>query len=230
VDASSLELRALGHYLTRFDGGAFAREVVEGDVHARIRDAINFGSDDVGRGFTKGIEYGMIYGAGNPRLGSMARKCYRAQGREITWKSDRAHGGKVRKKVKEQIKGYEDLEKEVKKKAKKGWIRGLDGRRIWIRSDHSALNFLLQSAGIIVVKRAMVIAPHVLKAAGFEEDVDYWPVLWVHDEWQFEVAPERVDEFKRVLCGVFAIAGEQLGVRCRLDGEAKDGITWADTH
>jgi DNA polymerase-1 len=230
VDASSLELRALGHYLTRFDGGAFAREVVEGDVHARIRDAINFGSDDVGRGFTKGIEYGMIYGAGNPRLGSMARKCYRAQDREITWKSDRAHGGKVRKKVKEQIKGYEDLEKEVKKKAKKGWIRGLDGRRIWIRSDHSALNFLLQSAGIIIVKRAMVIAPHVLKAAGFEEDVDYWPVLWVHDEWQFEVAPERVDEFKRVLCGVFAIAGEQLGVRCRLDGEAKDGITWADTH
>lgn len=237
VDASGLELRALGHYLSRFDGGAFAREVVEGDVHSRIRDAIGFGGSGLagaalstGRDFTKNIEYGMIYGAGNPRLGSMARKCYRAQGREITWRSDRGYGGKIRKTVKGQIRGYEELEAEVKRKARRGWIKGLDGRRIWIRSPHSALNFLLQSAGIIIVKYAMVLAPVILADAGFEEDVDYWPVLWVHDEWQFEVAPHRVDEFERVLCGVFAIAGQELGVRCRLDGEAKHGATWAETH
>lgn len=225
----------LGHYLARYDGGAFAREVVEGDVHTRIRDAIDFTAGDgvldaVGRNYTKNIEYGMIYGAANPRLGSIARKCFREQGRQPTHKSDRSWGGKIRAAVKQQIKGYDKLEADVKRKSKRGWIKGLDGRRIWIRSEHSALNFLLQSAGIIVIKRAMVIYPELLKAQGFEEDKDFWPVLWVHDEVQVEARPECADAVGQAIVAAFKVAEEQLSVRCRLDGEYLVGETWAQTH
>lgn len=232
VDASGLELRMLGHYLARLDGGAYAEEVVRGDIHSKVRDAIGFdhGDPKTGRDYTKNIEYGMIYGAGNEKLGKLAKKNARDQGVTLK-KSERALGKAIRAKVKEAIPGYGDLDKDVKAKAaQQGWIKGLDGRRIWMRSPHSSLNFLLQSAGIIVIKQAMLEAPSALSAVGLVEDSDYWPLLWVHDEWQVECLPEVAELVGQTLAGTFALAGATLGVRCELDGEYKIGSTWAETH
>jgi DNA polymerase-1 len=232
VDASGLELRMLGHYLARIDGGAYAEEVVRGDIHTKVMNAIGFdhGDTKAGRDFTKNVEYGMIYGAGNEKLGKLAKKNARAQGATLTT-NDRKLGKGIRKKVKDTIPGYEKLDEDVKQKAKyQGWIKGLDGRRIWLRSPHSALNFLLQSAGIIVIKQAMVEAPDALAAVGLVEDVDYFPLLWVHDEWQVECRPEVAEQVGEILASTFALAGQTLGVRCQLDGEYKIGRTWAETH
>lgn len=232
VDASGIELRMLAHYIARFDDGAYAREVVQGDIHTKVMKAIGFdrGDPKIGRNFTKNIEYGMIYGAGNHKLGTLAKKNARAQGNPLEG-NERTIGRKIRAKVKEAIPGYEKLEEGVKAKAKsQGWITGLDGRRIWLRSEHSALNFLLQSAGIIVIKQAMVEAPAVLAAAGLVEDVDYFPLLWVHDEWQVECLPHVAEQVGEILASTFALAGQTLGVRCQLDGEYKIGSNWADTH
>jgi DNA polymerase-1 len=232
VDASGIELRMLAHYLARFDGGAYAREVVDGDIHTKVMNACGFdrGDPKIGRQYIKNIEYGMIYGAGNHKLGTLAKKNARAQDNPLEG-NERTLGKKIRAKVKETIPGYEKLEEGVKEKAKsQGWIKGLDGRRIWLRSEHSALNFLLQSAGIIVIKQAMVEAPAVLAAAGLVEDVDYFPLLWVHDEWQVECRPEVAEQVGEILASTFVLAGQTLGVRCRLDGEYKIGSTWADTH
>lgn len=222
----------LGHYLARIDGGAYAEEVINGDIHSKVRDSIGFTHTDadIGRRYTKNVEYGMIYGAGNPKLGKLAKKNAREQGITLT-KSERSLGREIRAKVKEAIPGYEKLDTDVKNKAKQqGWIKGLDGRRIWLRSEHSALNFLLQSAGIIVIKKAMVLAPSMLADAGLVEDVDYFPLLWVHDEWQVECLPECAELVGKTLAATFDAAGKQLGVRCQLDGEYKIGSTWADTH
>jgi DNA polymerase-1 len=79
VDAEGLEMRMLGHYLARHDGGAFAREVVDGDIHTKIMQLVGWDLVDdpavikkVCRYNTKSMEYAIIYGAGNPKLGQMA--------------------------------------------------------------------------------------------------------------------------------------------------------------
>jgi DNA polymerase I-like protein with 3'-5' exonuclease and polymerase domains len=235
VDASGLELRMLGHYLAPLDGGAYAREVVEGDVHTRMMKACRFLQSDNFKaardGMKRGI-YGLIYGAGNWKLGQIYAQTLLDQGLPAIPTSQYAkEGRRIRNAIEENIVGYKELTKQVKAKAKlAGKLTGLDGRTLWVRGLHSALNLLVQSAGIIAVKEAMMIAPHILAAAGLEEDKHYWPVMWVHDEWQVEALPECAEEVGRLLATTFTIAGESLGVRCRLDGEFKVGTDWSMTH
>ena len=57
-----LELRCLGSYLSRFDGGRFAT-VVNGDIHTEL--AAIYGTD---RKAGKGVTY-LIYGGGDVKLG-----------------------------------------------------------------------------------------------------------------------------------------------------------------
>jgi DNA polymerase I len=57
----------------------------------------------------------------------------------------------------------ERLKEIVTEAAARGWIRGLDGRHIMVRSEHAALNSLLQGAGAIVMKKALVILHEKLK-------------------------------------------------------------------
>jgi len=105
-------------------------------------------------------------------------------------------------------------------------LKGLDKRRLRIRSAHSSLNTLLQSAGAIVMKQALVILYRSLKR--YKLDARF--LLNVHDEWQIEASPDHAEEVARL--GVLAIkeAGEVLKLNCPLSGEAKIGKNWAETH
>jgi DNA polymerase I-like protein with 3'-5' exonuclease and polymerase domains len=110
--------------------------------------------------------------------------------------------------------------------SQKGWLPGLDGRKLLVRAEHSALNTLLQGAGAIVMKQAVVILNKELK----KQKIDYKFVVNCHDEWQIEVEESRADEVG--LMGRLAIksAGVQLNMRCPLDGEYKVGNSWKETH
>jgi DNA polymerase I-like protein with 3'-5' exonuclease and polymerase domains len=176
--------------------------------------------------------YGLIYGAGNWKLGQIYAQTLLDQGLPaIPTSQYQKEGRRVRNAIEENIVGYKELTKQVKAKAKlAGKLTGLDGRTLWVRGLHSALNLLLQSGGIIVVKEAMRIAPEELAMADLYEDRDYWPVMWVHDEWQVEALPEKAPMIGARLANTFTTAGENLGVRCRLDGEFKVGTDWSMTH
>ena len=65
---------------------------------------------------------------------------------------------------------------------------------------------------------------------GWQYGKDFAFVLNVHDEYQAEVKPEFVDEYKILAVEAIKKAGEALGFRCPLDGEAKVGNSWYDTH
>jgi DNA polymerase I-like protein with 3'-5' exonuclease and polymerase domains len=55
-------------------------------------------------------------------------------------------------------------------------------------------------------------------------------LAFIHDELQFESEPEHVDDLKSLLVFSAAEAGEHYNMRIPVDAEAKDGLTWADTH
>lgn len=112
-----------------------------------------------------------------------------------------------------------------------GFLKGIDGRRLHIRSDHSALNTLLQSAGALVVKRATVIFHEKMASAGYVYGRDWLQLAHIHDEFQLGLAP-GVDTEAVGGLAVTAIreAGEYFNFRLPLDGEFKSGLNWAETH
>lgn len=226
IDASGLEARNLGHYMARYDDGAYARTVVEGrkedgtDVHTVNMRAIGIDSRDDAKTWF----YAFIYGAGDEKLGSIVTGV-------VGSKKNRALGKRLRAAFLTNLPAMGKLVTGIKAKAKMfKRLRGLDGRMLYVRSDHSAPNTLLQSAGAVVMKKALLLFDATLQQAGHRPGVDYEFVANVHDEWQVECRPELAEEVGRAGVAAIRAAGEHFAFRCQLDGEFGSGRTWADTH
>jgi DNA polymerase I-like protein with 3'-5' exonuclease and polymerase domains len=89
---------------------------------------------------------------------------------------------------------------------------------------------LLQSAGAVCMKVALIQLFHKLNILKWSHGADYAFVANVHDEFQAEVVPEKADIFGQLAVGAIQSAGKELKLNVALDGEAKVGNTWAETH
>ena len=206
TDLSGIELRCFAHYLNDPD---YTNEVVYGDVHTRNQQA--FGCDT--RDLAKTILYATLYGASAAKVG------------RIIGKGDK-DGKQIIDNFCKAVPAYKRLKEKVERLAEKGSIPGLDGRRLQIRSTHSALNTLLQSAGAIIAKKWMVIARANLRKA----KVPYKQVAFVHDELQIEVQERYAEQVGNIMVESAAQAGIELGFRCPVGAEFKVGRNWAECH
>lgn len=214
VDASGLELRCLAHFMARWDDGAYAKEVLHGDIHTANQKAAGLAE----RSQAKTFIYAFLYGAGPEKIGSIVGK-------------GRAAGLALRNRFLKQTPAIAELSAAVQKKAAATkTLKGLDGRTLAVRSPHSSLNTLLQSAGALVMKKALVLLDGTLQSEGYTPGVDYEFLLNIHDEFQIAVKPEIADHVASTSVESIQRAGQAFGFRCRLDGEAKVGDSWADTH
>jgi len=219
ADASGLELRMLGHYLSYFDRGAFADVVVNGDIHQQNADRVGCSRKDV-----KTLTYAFIYGASDKKIGVSLDK-------SLDDKKAVVLGKEIRQKFLEAIPGLEDLLNMVNKKSASDVLRGLDGRPILLQGKkHAALNYLLQSAGAIVCKRWNVITYNTINELGYQWGVDYQWLGWIHDEIQLAVQPHLINDFKFQLEWAIVQAGEYYKLKVPLASEAKSGLSWADCH
>jgi DNA polymerase I-like protein with 3'-5' exonuclease and polymerase domains len=219
ADLEGLELRLLGHYLAAFDEGSFAEVVVNGDIHQQNADRVGCTRTQV-----KTLTYAFIYGAGDVKLGhSLSPELSDAQKKTL--------GGELRRKFLDAIPGLEPLVDAVKLKVRStGRLRGLDGRPIFCRAEHSSPNFLLQSAGAIISKRWVVIGQQLLDDAGLTYDRDYTRCAYVHDEVQMSVVPAEVDRMKMLLEAAAPEAGKYYNLRVPIAAAADHGDNWAATH
>lgn len=211
-DASGLELRMLAHYM---EDEAYVRTVCEGsskdgtDVHTVNQRAAGLATRDNAKTFI----YAFLYGAGDAKIGSIVG-------------GSAKDGEKLKAKFLAKTPALAKLLGRIKKSAARGFCKGLDGRCIWIRSEHAALNSLLQGAGAIVMKKALVIFDDKRKA-------NKWPVKYVanvHDEAQLECPKDIADEVGKAFRQSIIEAGEFYKLRCPLDGEYKIGANWRMTH
>ena len=219
ADLEGLELRCLGHYLSRYDDGNFADVVLNGDIHQQNADRVGCTRKEV-----KTITYAFIYGAGDAKLGhSLSPELSDAQKKTL--------GGDLRRKFLDAIPGLEPLIDAVKLKVRStGRLRGLDGRPIFCKAEHASLNYLLQSAGAILSKRWVVVGQDLLDGAGLTYDVDYTRCAYVHDEVQLSVVPQEVDRVKELLENAAPIAGQYYNFRVPIAASADSGDNWAATH
>ena len=204
IDASGLELRMLAHYMNDEE---YTNEILNGDIHTTNQKLAGLES----RNQAKTFIYALLYGAGDAKLGTVA-----GGGKSV--------GRNLRKSFISNLPSFKALKDRVAGASAKGYLKALDGRKLYIRSEHSALNTLLQGAGAIVMKQALIILNDKIK------DLDAHFVANVHDEWQIEVREDQADEVGRL--GVEAIieAGKVLELKCPLDGEYKTGDNWSETH
>jgi DNA polymerase I-like protein with 3'-5' exonuclease and polymerase domains len=244
VDADGLELRMLGHYMARFDGGAYARAVVDGDKKLGT-DAHSLNMKAVGLRTRDGAKtwiYAYLYGAGDLKLGTIHYEDMADEWREkfsAKHPAGRAREGaliqlgkKGRRRIESSFPALDALQKEVRSRAKSKnpKLKSLDGRLLHIRAQHSALNTLLQGAGAVVMKKALVLAYDAFLAKGWEFGREFAFVLNVHDEFQMEVEPEYAEEVGSIAAEAIRQAGVAFDLRVPLAGTADIGQTWADTH
>lgn len=220
ADAEGLELRGLAHFMALWDKGAYAKTVVEGkkedgsDAHSVNQGVAGLPT----REHAKTFIYALIYGAQDLKLGSIVGKGRKA-------------GTQMRSKTMKGLPALGKLSEAVADRvALNGYLVGLDGRKLNVRSKHSALNTLLQSAGALVMKLATVLLYDDLTERGYVFGPDWALVAHVHDEFQIECRKEIADEIGRAACEAITRAGEFFEFKCPLAGSYDIGETWADTH
>lgn len=206
TDLSGIELRCFAHYLNDPD---YTNEVVYGDVHTRNQEA--FGCET--RDQAKTILYATLYGASSAKVGTIIG------GKE-------SDGKRIIDNFCRSVPAYATLKSKVERIAAQGTLPGLDGRKLQIRSTHSALNTLLQSAGAIIAKQWLIEAREALR----EAKIPYKQVAFVHDEVQIETPEAYGEKVGAIMVSAAAKAGEVLGFRCPVGAEYKIGRNWAECH
>lgn len=227
IDAAGLELRCLAHYLYPYDNGEYAKEILEGDIHTKNQEAAGLPT----RNDAKRFIYGFLYGAGDAKIGKLVG-------------GDATAGKKIKNSFLKKIPAIKQLREAIQNaltethhgqliRWKRHYLKGLDGRLLYVRSPHSALNLLLQSAGAIVCKAWIVRTEERLLERGLQHgwDGDFAYMGWIHDEIQVacrseEIANIVVAEAQEAMRDAQAT----LGFRCQLDTDGKIGKTWADCH
>lgn len=213
-DASGIELRNLAHYMADYDGGEYSRKILESDIHTENQKDAGLPSRDNAKTFI----YAHNYGAGDRKLGMIVAPDASAEEQTM-------RGRMLRTQFMAGVPALKHLIADIKSVARsRGFLYGLDGRQLNIRSDHMALNTLLQGAGAVIMKKATV-----LQWQEFGREYGY-PVLHVHDETQNIIHKEKAHEFGRIAEQAIYEAGKHFNFKCPLAGEAKFGGTWADTH
>lgn len=256
VDATGLELVMLGHYLFPKDEGAFSARVSDPtrDPHQEHADLIGVKRNDAktaiylrvygGSAFKLSLDTAIIVTPdmvpeqlgyrGLPMiLKNLAKRFDQkfVDDLDDMQKARIAYARQVIVKMDSGIPGLKELSDEVTAVAtQRGWVKGLDGRRVVVRSPHAALNTLLQSAGAQAIKLWLVLTHQALRAAGYEWGRDYRQIIFSHDEAQFTHKPGLGPVIEQIAKRCLTEAGVILKIRGALRGEAKHGPNWATCH
>ena len=206
TDASGLELRCLAHLM---DSKDYTNEILNGDVHTANMKMAGLTDRDQAKTFI----YAFMYGAGAAKIGKIVG-------------GNKDHGQELMDRFLSNMPALKRVRNAVQKAAKRGTIRGVDGRHLHIRSPHAALNTLIQGAGASICKDWLINMTHRISRKG----IDARLVASIHDEYQFEVAKKDVNQFGIITKDAIKDTELKLKFKCPLDSTWKHGMTWAETH
>lgn len=225
-DASGLELRCLGHFMYPYDNGKYAHTVIHGDIHTLNQQAAGLPT----RNDAKTFIYAYLYGAGDAKIGRIV-------------KGNAKDGKRLKKDFLKQTPALANLKRALNDSLiaeehhgrvirwKRKYIKGLDGRPLKVRSLHSVLNLLLQSAGGLICKKWIVLLEQRLIDLGLDHGDDFQYMAWVHDEVQIACRTREIAEIvARESQAAMRDTQEHFKFRVQLDTEAKIGVNWRECH
>lgn len=214
ADLAGIELRMLAHYLARYDKGAYADVLLNGDIHQENANKIG-----ISRKLVKTVTYAFLYGAGNEKIGF-------SYDQSLSPNKARKKGAEIRQAYMDAIPGLQKLVEATKRSSDRGYLKAIDGRKINVDSPHKALNYLLQSSAGVIAKRWMVLTHDCIHLNNIKAN----QLAFVHDELQFETLPEYIDDLKFTLLWAAQSAGEYYKLRVPIAADAKSGLNWSEVH
>jgi len=206
MDAKGLELRMLANYMK---DDAYSYEVINGDPHTYNQKLAGLPT----RADAKTFIYAFNYGASDKKLGSIVNGSVE-QGRQL------------RTKFLSNVPKLANLIRNVERAAKRGYIRGIDGRRLMIRQPRKALNSLLQGAGAICCKQWSIFLDEEI----MKRKLDAHLVNTIHDEQQYEVRKDHAEELVSLADPCISKVSDFFNMHIQLNADAKVGLSWAETH
>jgi hypothetical protein len=209
------------------------------DSHSLAMDVVNNVADahglrHVSRGKAKGFNLGWKFGSGDAKMGSMLMGNANAgadirKGLEGVFPAQAALVEALTEVWRSNAKVGKG--KWGKPDYKNGWIPGLDGRPIYIESEHAILVYMLQSDEAIMMAAAYIMLYKRLLAKGLKWGVDWAYVCWYHDEYTIECSEELADVIAPMAEQAIADAGAFFNMdHCPQIGEAAVGKNWAAIH
>jgi DNA polymerase-1 len=224
IDAKALELRCLAGYLAIWDNGEYARLVTDETIDIHTYNQKQFGVET--RDISKRLLYGMLYGCGSVKAGSIIDPNLKDEN-ELRMLGRDAIDGFMRG-----VPALKALKLEIDKTiGLRGYLIGLDRRQLYCRSAFKGLNVLLQSAGAILMKQVVInIQKNIEENLGLAYDHDWQQLLMVHDEVQIACKPQHTEAIREQAMLAFPQAQEFFGFRCLIEGDSRVGSSWAETH
>lgn len=243
IDASGLELRCFGHFLFPFDNGDYIHEILNGDIHTKNQKAAGLATRDNAKTFI----YGFLYGAGDAKIGEIVG-------------GTAADGKRLKAKFFKSVPAVKSLRESLERTliASSEWIGdtqrvhwkkrahpdnpslnathciiGLDKRLVYVRSPHSALNTVLQSAGALICKQWVCLVESNMRKAGYKHgwDGDFALMAWVHDEVQVACRTKEIaEDCVRIAQESMRQTQSIFNFKCQLDTEGKIGANWGECH
>ena len=206
MDAKGLELRMLANYM---GDDEYIHEVIEGDPHSYNQQLAGLPTRTAAKTFI----YAFIYGAGDQKIGSIIN-------------GSAVQGRRLRQKFLTGLPKLASLVESVQKFASRGYIRGIDGRRMMIRHSHAALNTLLQGGGAICCKQWAIFLDEEIR----QRKLKAYLVNTIHDEQQYEVHRDDAQELVSLADPCIARVSPYFNMKIPLNADAKIGVTWEQTH
>ena len=225
ADSAGNQMRGLCHDL---GNESFTADVTVGDVHRRNADVLKQFmlpglSPKQERDNAKPFLYAFLFGAGAEKVSLILRG-----------QKDKQIGAAAIETFSNSIPGLTELKDKLNLQFNKtknrfgednAFIRGLDGRIVFVKSQHQTLNYRLQTTEGITCKAAAVYAKGELVKRGIPHNF----LLHMHDEFAIECPPEFAEEVKVLAVEAFTEAPKWFGVMC-MNGAAVIGNNYAEVH
>ena len=223
VDAKALELRCLAGYLAKWDDGAYAKLVVDPEVDIHVYNQNMFGVAT--RDISKRLLYALLYSCGAMKAGTIVDP------NEKDETILRQLGSTAINSFMRGVPALQLLKDKLSLNlTQRTYLIGLDGRPLYCRSEYKALNVLLQAAGALIMKQVVINLHNNMHDQGFVYGVDWHQHGFIHDEIQLSCPPHLVDAVTAQALKAFPQSQEFFGFACPIEGDAKTGKTWFDTH
>jgi len=209
-DLSGLELRCFAHFM---DDPEYTAQVLDGDIHTYNQRAAGLPTRDLSKTFI----YSMLYGGGDMLIGKIA--------------GGGAKKGRALKQAFEStVPAFARLKRNLQTASQRGYLYGLDGRHLYLRSEHKALSQLLQSAGAVLCKQWVLLIDQAIQE--HYPDGDCYIVGWIHDEVQIACRTEEIATHvgRDITTRMARESGEAFKFKIPITSEYQIGNTWADTH
>lgn len=205
IDLKSCQVYGLAHYM---QDPEYMYQVTEGDHHQYAADLAGLADRQDG----KKLNYSILFGASDEKLASDLG-------------ISKAKAAYVRKLYFKGLPKLDALIKQLEYEWKqKGYIKGLDGRAVWVRAKHMVLNYLLQSLEAIVMKNFIV---QIFKRM---ENTGILLVTTMHDEVQFLVPNGIVDSFCDQAHRSIEFVNKKFNLWCPQDIDIHIGTSWSECH